>query len=114
MLFVLNVSKHNSLLRFIDFNGGFMEKDNVVMKPETVNVFNRERVDLVGVIEVLSSTEAEVHAKLENSLLQITGKDLRVVKLVPEERFLSVSGRIDGMAYYSRQTKKSFLSKVFK
>ena len=77
-------------------------------------IFNREKIELIGGVEVVSSTEREVYAKLENSFLQIAGKDLRVVKLVPEERLLSVSGKVDGLNYSARQTKKSFLSKVFK
>ena len=93
-----------------------MEKvnENLILKNNIVNLYNREKLDITGVTEVLSSTEKEVVAKIQNVILNINGSELRVVKLVPEDFFLSVSGKIDGIKYETKLNKKSFMSKVFK
>ena len=93
-----------------------MEKlaENLVVKNNIINLYNREKLDITGVTEVVSSTEKEIITKVQNVVLVIFGSDLRVVKLVPEDTFLSVSGKIDGLKYETKFNKKSFMSKVFK
>lgn len=80
----------------------------------TVNICAREKIEVVGVIEVLSSTEKEVTAKLEDGFMVISGSGMTISKLVPEEEFLIVSGNINGIKYETKANKKSFLGKVFK
>ncbi len=80
----------------------------------TVNIFNRERLELIGATEVLSSTDKEVIVKLFDSFAVISGTNLTILKLVPEEQLLQVSGNILGIKYVSKLNKKSFLGKVFK
>lgn len=83
-------------------------------KSHLVNIYNREKMDITGVTEVISSTEKEIFARLQNVVMTIQGSDLRVVKLIPEEEFLSVTGKIDALRYDTKINKKSFMSKVFK
>ncbi len=87
---------------------------NSLNKIHTVQIFARERIDVVGVLEVLSSTEKEVIAKLENDFLTISGSGMSILKLIPDEGLLSVSGNISGLSYVSKLSKKSFFGKVFK
>ena len=93
-----------------------MEKiaENLVVKNNIINLYNREKLEVTGITEVLSSTEKEIITKIQNVILVIFGSDLRVVKLVPEDTFLSVIGKIDGLRYETKLNKKSFMSKVFK
>ncbi len=83
-------------------------------KSHLVNIYNREKMDITGVTEVISSTEKEIFARLQNVVMTIQGSDLRVVKLIPEEELLSVTGKIDALRYDTKINKKSFMSKVFK
>ena len=89
-------------------------KKEVTKKVHTVNIFDREKIDIVGAIEVVSSTETEVIAKVNDFVMVVYGKDLRVAKFVPEEIFLGITGNIDGVKYESKAQKKSFFGKVFK
>lgn len=93
-----------------------MEKiaENLTVKNNIINLYNREKLEVTGVTEVLSSTDKEIVTKIQNVIFIITGSELRVVKLLPEESFLSVSGKIDGLKYDAKLNKKSFMSKVFK
>ncbi|MBQ8425771.1 MAG: hypothetical protein IJX17_07160 [Clostridia bacterium] len=87
---------------------------NVDVKINTVNIYNREKMEVTGVVEVLSSTETEIIARIFDQIMVIVGKGLRVSKLVPEEKFLCIVGNINGLKYESKVNKKSFLGKVFK
>lgn len=80
----------------------------------TANIYARERVEVVGAVEVVSSTEKEVIAKLHDSFMVISGANLTIGKLVPEEEILIVSGNISGLKYENKATKKSIFGRVFK
>lgn len=91
-----------------------MEDKSKEVVNELVDIYNRERIDVSGVIEVLSSTDREIFVKLKDSFLQIVGEKMTITKLVPEQKLFSVSGRINGLNYSNKLTKKSFFGKVFK
>ena len=91
-----------------------MENIKSEIKLHTANIYNREKIDIVGVVEVLSSTETEVIAMVCDYMMQIYGSGLRVSKLDPEEKLLTICGKIDGIKYEKKINKKSFLGKVFK
>ena len=88
-----------------------MEEKN---KVQYVNILNRERIDISGVLVVLSSTDKEIYVKLEDVVGVVIGEKMTITKLVPEEKVLSVSGRIVGVSFQNQLQKKSFLKKVFK
>jgi hypothetical protein len=71
----------------------------VNLKPSVINLYNREKMELTGIKEVISSTDKEIIARVDNSIITIQGKELRVVKLMPEDEFLSISGMIDLFKY---------------
>lgn len=85
-----------------------------VKKSHTVNIFNKEKIEIVGATEVLSSTEKEIIAKIQDFSIIISGVNLSISKLVPEEELLVATGNIFGLKYESKLSKKSFLKKVFK
>ena len=91
-----------------------MVEQKLESKQTCVNIYNREKLEITGVVEVLSSSEKEIFAKLNDSIARISGNKMKITKLIPDEMLLVVSGSIDGVVYESKQTKKSFLKKVFK
>ena len=87
---------------------------NLVKSNHSVNILNKEKIEIVGASEVMSSTDKEIIAKFQDSFVFVTGTNLSISKLVPEETLLVASGNISGLKYENRLTKKSFLKKVFK
>lgn len=85
-----------------------------VKKDHSVNIFNKEKIEVVGAMEVLSSTDKEIIAKLQDFVIVISGINLSISKLVPEEQLLVATGNILGIKYESKLSKKTFLKKVFK
>ena len=81
---------------------------------EQVSLIGREKIEVKGVVEVLSSTDKDVLAKLEKEYIQISGSGLTITKLMPNEKLLEVIGQIVGFEYISKLNKKSFFGKVFK
>ena len=81
---------------------------------QNVNIFNREKIEVSGVVEVLSSTDKEVFLKLDGVIACITGEKMKIVKLLPEEKLLLVSGVILGISFKNKIQKKSILKRVFK
>jgi hypothetical protein len=79
-----------------------------------LTIYARERLDVNDALEVLSSTEKEVYVQLSCEVLQILGEQLKINKLIPEEKSLCVVGKITGVNYISKLNKKSFFKKVFK
>lgn len=93
----------------MEFNSKAIAKSN-----HTVNIFARDKIEVKGVLEVLSSTDKELIAKLQESYIFILGSGLSISKLVPEESLLIASGNISGLRYENKLTKKSFFGRVFK
>ena len=83
-------------------------------KVQYVNILNRERIDISGVLEVISSTDREIYVRLDDSIGVVVGEKMTIVKLVPEDKILSVSGKIVGVRFQNKLQKKTFLKKVFK
>lgn len=87
---------------------------NLIKSKHTLNISNRDKIEITGATEVVSSTEKEIIAKLSDSFIFVFGTELRVSKLSPEDTLLIASGNISGIKYENRLTKKSFFGKVFK
>ena len=79
-----------------------------------LTIYNRERLEVSDVIEILSSTDKEIYIQLSNEVLQIIGERMKINKLSPEDKTLCINGKINGLNYNTKATKKSFLKKVFK
>lgn len=79
-----------------------------------VTIYEREKLEITQAIEIISSTDKEIYVKLEDEIMQILGESLKINKLVPENKILSISGKINGLNYISKPSKKSIFKKVFK
>lgn len=85
-----------------------------LLKNHSVSISGRDKIEILGATEMLSSTDKEIIAKLQDSYIVVLGAGLVVSKLVPEETTLVATGNITGLRYENKLTKKSFLKKVFK
>lgn len=90
------------------------EKVSKNLEPRIINIFDRRKIDVVGVNEIVSSTDTEIYIKLSEGIMRISGETLVIVKLAPEDMLLVVEGKIDGVNFISKMTKKSLFRKVFK
>ena len=89
-------------------------KEKQILGPKIINIFDRQKIEIQGALEIISSTEKEIYVKLLSGIMLILGEGLTIQKLLPEEEMLVVSGRVDGVNFKSKQTKKSLFGKVFK
>ena len=91
-----------------------MESEKILQNTQTVSIIDRKKIELNGAKEVLTSTEKEILVKLDDCFMKITGENLTILKLVPEEKILIANGVINGINYMPKLLKKSFFKKVFK
>lgn len=75
-----------------------------VRTPHTIQIDRRKRTVITGVMDVCSFHETEIVMKLESGLLFLTGQNLRIGKLLPDENRLDIEGQIDSLIY--EQPKK--------
>jgi len=89
--------------------------ENSLVKIGLVNIYNREKIEVVGAVKVVSSTASEIYLQIDDgSIMQILGENLNIIKLIPDEKLLTATGKINGVNYVNKMSKKSFLDKVFK
>lgn len=79
-----------------------------------LTIYEREKLEVTNAQEILSSTDKEIFVRLSGEILQIHGENMKINKLIPEEKILCVNGKINGINYISKLTKKSFFKRVFK
>lgn len=90
------------------------EKNKGILEPRHIQIYDRQKIEVLGAKEIISSTEKEVFVKLGDGNMRIDGVGLTILKLVPEEEILIISGQINGINFQTKMTKKSILGRVFK
>ena len=83
----------------------------------SLQIDRREKVNVSGMIDVISFDEESVIGETEMGIIIIRGANLHVNKISLDSGELSVSGEIDGITYEnpSGQVKaKSLLGRLFK
>lgn len=92
-----------------------MEKDRIEKSSNhIVTIENNKKAIITGVVEVVSSTDKSVVAKTDVSLFQISGENLRVSKLVLEEKLCHIDGDIYKLEYNKQIQKKNIFKRLFK
>lgn len=91
-----------------------MEKKTNSVMGHSIQIVEKEKIEVTGVLEIVSSTEKEIILKLESEMLHIFGSGLAVQKLSPEEKLVLASGKVSGLKYSGRLTKKTLFQKVFR
>ena len=83
----------------------------------TVIMENRERINVSGVLDVVSFDEESIVSETDMGTLVIKGEDLHVVKINLEDGNLVIEGSVLGLDYEESGSyggKSSFLAKIFK
>lgn len=81
-------------------------KNNIILE-------NREKINISGVLEVISFDESQITMDTTQGRLIMVGDGLHVEKLSLDIGEIALVGRIDGLEYTGRQKEKSFWSKIF-
>ena len=79
-------------------------------------IFNEEKIEIEGICQIISSTDKEIIARAESGYVHIFGTELTISKLSQENEGGSfvADGKIEGVKFVAKFTKKSLLGKVFK
>ncbi len=79
---------------------------------------NREKLNISGVLDVLSFDDQVVIVETELGLLTIKGNNLKINKLSIDTSEVTIEGDIEALTYSNRDTHKKdntgFLGKLFK
>ena len=78
---------------------------------------NREKLNITGVLDVLSFDDQMVIVETELGLLTIIGDNLRINKLSTDTEEVTIEGKIINLAYSEKTTvgkEGSLFSKIFK
>lgn len=68
-------------------------------KPHGLQLDNRKKAALTGVVEVLAFDESQVVLRTESGEVALMGENLHVTRLMLEEGQLTVEGKIDSLLY---------------
>lgn len=83
-----------------------------------VNLYNREKGTLTGILDVISFDENTIVLDTDMGLLTIRGKDLHVSRLTLEKGEIDIEGRTDSLVYSPnesyRKSGQSLLTRLFK
>lgn len=85
----------------------------VQMHPHRLLICDRKQAEITGVTEIFAFDETQAHLKTDCGKMRITGKNLRVTSLLPEENKALIQGEIAGITYSSPVTPSSF-GKIFR
>lgn len=91
--------------------------DEKITKKHMVNLVDRERLNMTGIVDVFSFNEEVIELETVDGYLDIDGVDLHIVKMNLDSGELIVEGRVVGLNYEDQTpTKKkgSVLSKLFR
>lgn len=91
--------------------------DEKLSKKHMVNMVDRQRLNMTGIIDVFSFNEEVIELETTDGYLDIEGIDLHIVKMNLDSGELIVEGRILQLAYEDQAPSKkkgSMLSKFFK
>ena len=84
---------------------------------QNVVLENREKLNVTGIVDVLSFDDQIIIIETELGLLTIKGEDLKINKLSIDTSDFIVEGRINSLLYSNTDTgmpkSKNILSKIF-
>lgn len=92
--------------------------NNINKRQHKMDVSNRKKCSLTGVMDVIAFDEGEVILETDMGVLVIKGHDLHVKHLNLEKGEVDIEGRMDSF-FYSEQKNlsakgESFLGRLFK
>ncbi len=79
--------------------------------PELLSLDNRKNLHLTGILEVISSSDTQILAKLKDSTLNISGTNINITRLDTADGTLDATGDFNAITYGK---KVGFLKRIFK
>jgi len=80
-------------------------------KPHSLNIENREKGQLTGVIKVVSSNDTQLVLETSQGGLQLSGNGFKIIKFNADEGYLSFEGITNAIKYSA--AKVPLLKKIF-
>lgn len=84
------------------------------LQKHSLIVENKKIANITQVAEVVSVTEKSAYLKLVDGAMQICGTGLKIEKLSPEEKIVTIIGEITKIEYLGQAGGKGFFKKLFK
>ena len=78
-----------------------------------IMLYNREKGNLTGILDVISFDENTIVLDTDMGLLTIKGKDLHVSRLTLEKGEIDIEGQADSLVYSSSESLKRPASRFF-
>ena len=91
--------------------------DDKAQRKHSITMEERNKVVIVGVIDVFSFDEIQVEIETIQGMLLIQGEGLHITRLSLDKGDLALEGLINSVAYHDDHISKpggSFLGKLFK
>lgn len=77
-----------------------VEKNTAAVRTaHSIQTDRRKKTVITGVADVCSFHETEIVLRLESGHLFLTGQNMHIGKLLPEESRLDIDGQIDSIVY---------------
>ena len=78
-----------------------------------ISLIDRKDLTISGIKKAVILSETSIALELENSLLQVSGKNMEVKKLDVESGILVVDGQIDSIKFSSQKEKTGLFKRIF-
>jgi len=88
-----------------------MTQQKLTKRNHVINLDNREKGNITGVIKVISSNNVQLLLETSAGGLTIMGNELKILKFNADEGYLSFEGTINSVKYSA--PKVSFIKKIF-
>lgn len=79
-----------------------------------ISLIDRKDLTISGIKKAVILSETSIALELENSLLQVSGKNMEVKKLDVESGILVVDGQVDSIKFSSQKEKTGLFKRIFK
>lgn len=84
---------------------GTAESKAPLKTAHTIQTDRRKRTVVTGVADICSYHETEIVLLLDSGHVFLTGQELHIDKLLPEENRLDINGQIDSIVYETPRKK---------
>lgn len=86
----------------------------LVSRENKIILQNKKALSITGVVKVNSVNETFASVDTSCGTLYISGKNLKIQKLLVEEGIVEIEGEIEGMKYGAKKQTGGFFKRIFK
>ena len=85
-----------------------------IINEHGITLLNRSKMNITGVLDVISFTDDKIDLKTNMGKLIIKGKNLNINKLNTDVGDLDITGEIEMMEYINKKDKEGILAGLFR